>query len=166
MSWIRTYSGKHFSYVDISPDNVCIEDIAHALSNIPRFCGHLENNYTVAQHSVILSQMVNEYYAFEGLMHDATEAYLCDVPSPAKQLLPEYVLLENKIWREAIAPKFKLAPYISQEVHDHDKNLLKYEMDQFIYNKSDFYIEPLNSSESKKLFMDRFHELHTKEKNV
>jgi len=69
MSFIQTASGKHFDYLNASTDDVAIEDIATALSNICRFAGHLPEFYSVAQHSVLCSQIVPHEFAFEALLH-------------------------------------------------------------------------------------------------
>jgi 5'-deoxynucleotidase YfbR-like HD superfamily hydrolase len=175
--WITTYTGKQFSYTNLSPDNVDIEDIAHALSHISRFCGHLNHHYSVAQHCVILSEMVKKGYELEALLHDATEAYLSDIPSPAKILLPDFNALEDKIWKEAISVKFNLANYISQEVHDKDKILLLFEMFSFFDQdkRPDWVMEtaesmdldipediiPLSAQDAKQLFLEKFSTLET-----
>ncbi|MCX2657579.1 hypothetical protein OQ617_16870 [Klebsiella pneumoniae] len=75
MSFIKTFSGKHFYYDRINKDDIDINDIAVSLSNICRFAGHLSHFYSVAQHAVLCSQLVPQEFAFEALMHDATEAY-------------------------------------------------------------------------------------------
>ncbi len=75
MSYIQTLSGKKFDYLNSTTDDVEIEDIANALSHICRFSGHLPEFYSVAQHSVLCSQIVPPDFAFEALMHDAAEAY-------------------------------------------------------------------------------------------
>ena len=84
---IMTRSG-----VDIDPFNsdgvvFNIEDIAHALSNICRFGGHSISFYSVAQHSYRCSLLVSDEYALQALMHDATEAFITDVPTPIKRRL-------------------------------------------------------------------------------
>ncbi|EIP2356414.1 HD family hydrolase, partial [Shigella flexneri] len=81
MSFIQTLTGKKFNYINSTIDDIYIEDIAGALSNICRFAGHLPDFYSVAQHSVLCSQLVAPEFAFEALMHDATEAYCQDIPA-------------------------------------------------------------------------------------
>ncbi len=51
MSFIKTFSGKHFYYDRINKDDIVINDIAVSLSNICRFAGHLSHFYSVAQHA-------------------------------------------------------------------------------------------------------------------
>lgn len=96
MSFIQTLSGKQFDYLSATIDDIDIEDIAVALSNICRFSGHLPEFYSVAQHSVLCSQLVSPEFAFEALMHDAAEAYCQDIPAPLKALLPDYREIEKR----------------------------------------------------------------------
>ncbi|EEX7919226.1 5'-deoxynucleotidase, partial [Escherichia coli] len=56
MSFIKTFSGKHFYYDKINKDDIVINDIAVSLSNMCRFAGHLSHFYSVAQHAVLCSQ--------------------------------------------------------------------------------------------------------------
>lgn len=109
MTYMMTYSGVKFYPGNPKPDMIRIEDIAHALSCINRFGGHAVAPYSVAQHSVLCSLHVEEGYELEALLHDATEAYIADVVTPAKDLLPGYKELEARIWRDAIAPTFGLS---------------------------------------------------------
>jgi uncharacterized protein len=70
-----------------------IRDIAHSLGQLARYNGHAKRFYSVAEHSVLVSKLVEKLDLgdpFDGLMHDATEAYLSDVPSPLKQMLPDF----------------------------------------------------------------------------
>lgn len=83
--WIQTYTGNQFSYHPESVNRVDIIDIARALSHICRFTGHCRRFYSVAQHSVLVSQ--NTKNAFLGLMHDAAEAYVGDVNRPLKEMM-------------------------------------------------------------------------------
>ena len=84
--WIQTYTGKKFFPLDPDPDQICIEDIAHALSNVCRYAGHSNRFYSVAQHSIMLAEefFSGWQYKFVALLHDASEAYLGDIPRPLK----------------------------------------------------------------------------------
>ncbi|CAR20947.1 conserved hypothetical protein; CPS-53 (KpLE1) prophage [Escherichia coli IAI39] len=115
MSFIKTFSGKHFYYDRINKDDIVINDIAVSLSNICRFAGHLSHFYSVAQHAVLCSKLVPEEFAFEALMHDATEAYCQDIPAPLKRLLPDYKQMEEKI-DAVIREKYGLPPVMSTPV--------------------------------------------------
>lgn len=106
--WIPTYSGGMFWLADPRPSEVHIEDIAHALSMICRYNGHINQFYSVAQHSVTISEHCHSKYALFGLLHDATEAYIGDVISPLKKMLVGYKEIEENIMK-AIAKKFKFS---------------------------------------------------------
>lgn len=88
--WIQTYTGRQFWPLDPKPEEVCIEDIAHALSQQCRYAGHTIRFYSVAQHSVEIALRVPRAAALWGLLHDAAEAYLVDLPRPVKYLMPAY----------------------------------------------------------------------------
>lgn len=83
--WIQTYTGRKFYPLDPRPEDVCIEDIAHALSNVCRFAGHVREFYSVAQHSVLVSSFAEGPAALWFLLHDAPEAYLGDITRPLKR---------------------------------------------------------------------------------
>ncbi len=106
-NWIQTYTGRQFWPLDPWPDDVCIEDIAHALGNLCRFNGHCSHFYSVAEHSFIVSWFVDRDLALGGLLHDGEEAYLADVPRPVKPMLAGYKQIEKRI-KEVIATKFGL----------------------------------------------------------
>lgn len=87
--WLQTRTGIAFFPLDPRVEEVNIMDIASALSNMCRFTGHTTSFYSVAQHSVHVSEILPPELALAGLLHDAAEAYLVDVPSPLKRL-PEF----------------------------------------------------------------------------
>jgi len=83
--WMQTFpTGTMFWPLDPRQHEVHLEDIAHALSNICRFGGHCREFLSVAQHSIIVSQVCDPADALVGLLHDAPEAYLGDLIRPLK----------------------------------------------------------------------------------
>lgn len=87
---IRTASGKLVDPLYIQEKDVSIEDIAHALSHICRFNGHCSQFYSVAQHSLFVHEILKECSVearLWGLLHDAAEAYMGDIPTPTKDRL-------------------------------------------------------------------------------
>lgn len=126
MGFIQTLSGKKFDYLNSTADDIVIEDIATALSHTCRFGGHLPEFYSVAQHSVLCSQIVPPEFALEALLHDGAEAYCCDLPSPLKVLVPDYRFIESRIDR-LIRHKYNLPEEISQVVKYADLTMLKTE---------------------------------------
>lgn len=105
--WMQAFLGGRFYPMDPRPDEIHLEDIAHALSNICRYGGHCERFYSVAEHSVHASYIVRPGIEAEALMHDASEAYLADLPRPIKRSLPDYRIAEHK-WEAAISKRFGL----------------------------------------------------------
>jgi len=95
VSYLTTYTGKHYYPLDPRPNQVCIEDIAHALSLLCRFAGHVREFYSVAQHSLLVSRHVPPGLALHGLLHDAAEAYLNDLITPVKDHLTNYREIEH-----------------------------------------------------------------------
>lgn len=171
MSFIQTLSGKHFDYLNAQTDDVDIEDIATALSNICRFAGHLPEFYSVAQHSVLCSQIVPPEYAFEALMHDAAEAYCQDIPAPLKRLLPDYRRIESLV-DDLIRSKFGLPLHQSDLVKYADLTMLATERRDLELDDgtpwlilegvpaSDLIqVVPLRPGQAYGLFMNRFNEL-------
>ena len=105
--WLQTATGGQFWPMDPRPEEVQLDDIAHALSHLCRFAGHCREFYSVAQHSVLVSQYVPRAHAFQALLHDAAEAYLVDLPRPLKLELPDYRNLEKRV-QAAIYQRFHL----------------------------------------------------------
>ena len=91
--YLQTVSGRWVNPFDPDPEQLDAGDIARALANLCRFGGHSRVFYSVAQHSVIVSRLVEERGGdaedvFAALMHDASEAYLGDMPHPLKHRSP------------------------------------------------------------------------------
>jgi uncharacterized protein len=177
MSWMQTRSGKAFDFINPDPASIDIFDIAHSLSNLCRFGGHSAYFYSVAEHSVHVSHTVPAAYAFTALMHDATEAYLIDLPRPLKDLLPEYKEIENRVW-SVIAPKFELPLEIPEIVKDADDRVLLRERDSLMTRPPrpwvhavgktpapNIYIGGLNPGDAKELFLRRYRYLQRERMN-
>lgn len=105
--FVETRTGKRVSVQDPKPDQFDIKDIAYALSNTCRFNGHCAGFYSVAEHSVAVALRLPVDLRLAGLLHDATEAYLGDIPSPIKQFLNDYRVIERR-FEEAIIRTFDL----------------------------------------------------------
>lgn len=135
-----TNSGIAFDLVEPREELITVHDIAWHLSNIARYNG-ATRNYTVAQHSVLVSEILERYgadpaFIFQGLMHDAAEAYIGDIISPVKYL-PEVAQglkeIEARIWKP-IASKFHMAEKLHPAVVNADLRLLMTERYWLIQN--------------------------------
>lgn len=91
--WIQTHTPRgSFDLANPKAEDVRIEDISYALSNLCRFTGHCNRFYSVAQHSIHVAELVAETHpewALAALLHDAEEAYIGDLSSPLKALIRE-----------------------------------------------------------------------------
>lgn len=131
--WIQTYTGRKFYPMDPLPSEICIEDIAHSLSNMCRYAGHCDRFYSVAEHCVLLSQAAEPIDKLWALLHDASEAYLVDVPSPIKPYIPGYRTWEARIMR-CVATTFSLSREMPYTVDLLDKRIIKDEKAQNVGN--------------------------------
>lgn len=122
-STIMTVSGLYFDYINPTPEMVSVLDIAHHLSHICRFTGATRQLYTVAQHAVLVSYLVPRKFAYQGLHHDDTEAYVGDMNRPLKMLCPEYRRIEARVW-SVIAKKLGLPEELDPCVKEADNRML------------------------------------------
>jgi 5'-deoxynucleotidase YfbR-like HD superfamily hydrolase len=176
LPYIETYSGLRLFYDDLKPEMIKIIDIAHSLSHICRFTGHTKKFYSVAQHSVLVSNAqttIAEKRA--GLLHDATEAYVNDLPSPLKACtdLGDYKNLENRI-HDVINKKYRINDGMTPNIKKADLQALFTEKRDVLNHDSDWgwgydvelfdeKIIPLPSEDAKKLFIKTFVELFPEE---
>lgn len=144
-----------------------IFDIAHALSLLCRFTGHCSVFYSVAQHSVSVSNMVPPEHGLAGLLHDAAEAFIGDVAKPLKMMLPDYQRIEARI-EATVLSRFGLSPVLPRCVKDADYLMLRREQRDLMTDgqKHVAYtpgiepwqeaIVPLAPDYARRLFMDRY----------
>jgi hypothetical protein len=124
----NSISGKQIDLIEPTPEMICINDIAHALSMICRFGGHSKYFYPVAVHSVLVCALAPDELKREALLHDATEAYVGDVIKPLKVVLGQtYENIEHDFMISAIAPKFNLDHRKLLEVKKYDKEAIEIE---------------------------------------
>ena len=169
--WMETFSGRQVYPLMPDSADVCLEDIAHALSMLCRFTGHSKVFYSVGQHSVLVSQVCQPEHALIGLLHDATEAYLGDMGRPLKSCLPAYKSLES-VWALFIGHHFKLGSdlqLLPPDVKQADEILLATER-RDVLNPSGHhwnlrekamndFIVPLSPAKAEELFLARYLEL-------
>lgn len=121
--WIQTFTGRKFWPIEPAAEDVCIEDIAHALALKCRFAGHCREFYSVAQHSVLVASLVQPVDALWALLHDAGEAYFADIPRPVKRSLPIFKDIERGIMN-VVCEAFGLPQEQPQSVTHADAVLL------------------------------------------
>ena len=133
-------SGKVVDPFNLLIDDIDINDIAHSLSMLCRFNGHTNEFYSVAQHSVRVSNILQENLRLEGLLHDATEFIIGDLIRPIKRMpqLSKYIELEDRLWTQ-IALKFNLNDPMHKDVERADKLVLYSEIYQFMHSNE--YLE-------------------------
>ena len=106
--WILTSTATAMDLLVPRPEMVNIEHLAQALGNVCRFNGHCKHHYSVAQHSILVSRIVewsggSPEEALQGLLHDAEEAYIADLTRPLKLLLIEAAKQRNEAWLSILA---------------------------------------------------------------
>lgn len=155
MSYILTYTGKHFNPTQPDAKDIDIRDIAHALSLLCRANGHFKTFYSVGQHSI---QCMKEAKAREYskkvqlacLLHDASEAYLSDITTPVKQKLPEYQAyeapLQDMIWRKYLGEALTAAE--KRQVFDIDRAVLYGEFEALMSENLEGTASELKASRS------------------
>ena len=165
--WIETTTGP-FWPSDPRAGDIDIRAIARGLSHQCRFGGHVKFHYSVAQHSVLCSAMAPPELRLAALLHDASEAYLCDLPTPVKLMLPDYQRLEARVER-VICERFGLRWPVPMEVRLIDRRMLVTEARQLSMRQAgewwnglrypepyDLTIEPLSPRQAEADFLERF----------
>jgi hypothetical protein len=171
--FIETFTGTAFTPLAPRASDVRIEDIAHSLSNQCRFSGHVREFYSVAEHSLRVSWLLKAWGEDEdvqlwGLLHDASEAYLVDLPTPLKQAEfgAEYRRAEHTLMR-VICERFALAEPMPEPVRIADAVLLATEARDLMPHKPEHWrglmvrplderISPMQPGVAKAVFLSWF----------
>jgi uncharacterized protein len=172
--WIQTYTDKLFYPIEPISKDIEILDIAHALSNLCRFTGHTNQFYSVAQHSVIVCNQCSITAKKFALLHDASEAYLQDIPRPLKHHygFDEYRLIEGKLQRMIYRKFIGVLPNKSQfdcikiaddrtlitEGRDLMPDFTKWNMFGLV-EPYGFNIEPVLPIKAREMFLEKYYDL-------
>lgn len=166
--WIATYSGRKITPLNPDPADIDVEDIAHALANQCRFTGHVRKFYSVAQHSVLASTLVDDEFALDALLHDASEAYLADIARPIKNMpgFGDVYHAAEQVLEEAVAERFGTRFPMPPEVKVADNLMLWAEMRDLMPNDPpdgvDMYekeVVPWTPARAEREFLNRFSDL-------
>jgi uncharacterized protein len=146
-AWVKTFTGKRLYAFDPKPEQICLEDIAHALSKNNRFTGHCPINYTVGLHSLHVYEVLRRLgespeTCLMGLIHDGSEAYLQDIAKPFKQFLPDYQEVEELLQNMIYLKYLGYVPTSEQYsvVKMVDEILLVNEIEQLMPEDDDWFI--------------------------
>lgn len=145
--WMQTFTGRKFYPMAPRAEDIVPEDIAHSLSLLCRYNGHVQSFYSVAEHCVLLSTTFPDTEtALWALLHDATEAYVGDMVRPLKRSMPEYVAAEDRVMA-AICERFNLPLGMPPAVKEADSRILLNERAVLMPNAPDKWsvddMEPL-----------------------
>jgi 5'-deoxynucleotidase YfbR-like HD superfamily hydrolase len=179
MATLETVSGRKINVTNPDPSTIEITDIAWALSRMPRFSGHSIPYipYSVAQHCIQVMKELAPHgpkIQLYGLLHDAAEAYINDLPSPVKHI-PEIHAVISKLedsLMQTIYKAINIDPPTEEEeliVKIADKHQQAIEAYNFMYSrgkdwnlpevtfkKLQEFEDPLVSVKAYDLFLDYF----------
>lgn len=173
--WYATAHGRNVWILDPERSEIHIDDIALSLSRQTRFAGHYKiecHFYSVAQHSVLVSEAVAPELALAALLHDASEAYLQDIIKPLKNELGDAYSKLESLWAARINIAFGLSP-----VADQHPDIKRADLAALMAEKRDLLVtapfdwtlpvEPLqqrvypwDSRTANAIFLKRFHALY------
>ena len=173
---IMLHSGAWFDFASPHTSPFTIEDIAHGLAHICRYSGQCNRFYSVAEHSLLVSETATGF-EFEALMHDAAEAFLGDITRPLKQMLPDYKRIEGEVER-AIFSRFGIQTPLPREVKKADLRVLAAEQRQIMPPGTDDWlrgqdvvpapivVRNLSPEEAKREWLARFEALYSPRSRV
>lgn len=154
----KTHSGIMFNLQDFNIKDINIIDISHSLSNTCRYNGHCHRFYSVAEHCILGSYLIEPELALFFLLHDASEAYMGDVITPLKKMFPLYQEKEDELLG-LIFQKFIPVPYtdeIGKKIKEVDKEMLDLELKFLFENINNITFGLTPKSDIRDLFLKRY----------
>jgi hypothetical protein len=120
---IITFTGRQVDPFNLQPEDVNIVDIAHSLSQQNRYGGHTFKPYSVGAHCIIMENTFTDKFeqremGLDALMHDASEAYITDIPRPIKERIPMIEEIEANILY-VIYQKYGIKHFLEVQSYDH-----------------------------------------------
>lgn len=171
-AYVTTFTGRQFFPMAPRFEDIVIEDVAHQLSCMNRWLGATREPYSIAQHSVHVAQLVPIEHALWGLLHDASEAYLIDIPTHIKRLpqMAAYRAAEQHLQR-IIYQRFGLAGPEPESVKVADQQLAVAEAQDLLVKiplywpeairrrtaaRTQFTITPWSARQAERAFLEQF----------
>lgn len=170
---INHANGAMLDIEHLTPEAVDAAAIGHCLSSICRFNGATTHFYSVAQHCLFVSMLVPARLQLAALVHDASEAYVTDLPSPIKHdsRMAWYRDLERRV-QSVIETHFglQLTERDRREIKEADEIMLATEASQLlpkedylwplkIARPAPFIITPVLPKTAEQLWLTRLNEL-------
>lgn len=167
--WMQTFTGRAFYPLKLEKSDINRYDIAHSLAMQCRYNGHTSRFYSVAEHSILMSQVVPEEDALWALLHDAPEAYIGDMVRPLKRHLKEFREIDERIMG-AVCEKFDIPYDMPDSVKEADNRIIENERKELLGQEPlpwtvhgqpllDVVITGWMPDEAEKRYLDRLHEL-------
>lgn len=139
---IMLHSGAWFDFAAPHNGSFTIEDVAHGLAHICRYSGQCSRFYSVAEHSLLVSDVATGF-EYEALLHDAAEAFIGDITRPLKQMLPDFKRIEADV-QKAVLERFGVEGPMPPEIKDADLRVLAAEQRQIMPPGTDEWLAGRN----------------------
>ncbi|QDP58389.1 MAG: hypothetical protein Unbinned664contig1000_70 [Prokaryotic dsDNA virus sp.] len=110
-----TSAGRHIDLMGVRAKDIDFIEIGYSLSNIMRFTGHAQKDWSVAQHCLLMAEMVTRTAAPYALLHDAHEAFSNDLSSPFKAAMAARIPGGDRAYR-LLCDDFDAAIYAAAEL--------------------------------------------------
>ncbi|WP_315730161.1 MULTISPECIES: hypothetical protein [unclassified Bradyrhizobium] len=139
---IMLHSGAWFDFAAPQSSAFTAEDIAHGLAHICRYSGQCNRFYSVAEHSLLVSDIAKGF-EYEALLHDAAEAFIGDITRPLKQMLPDFRRIEAEV-QKAVLERFGIDGLMPPEIKEADLRVLASEQRQIMPPGTDEWLAGKN----------------------